>query len=210
MGFIYKITNLINNKIYIGQTIKTVEKRFNQHKNNYIKPYFSQIVLYKAMKKYGIDNFSCEEIEEVENKQLDEREKYWIKYYNSYYDGYNSTIGGRLVELYDWDVEDIIEKYHQLKSARKVAKIIGCDHNTIDRILNANQVIRYSPAQQQSKPLYFKKKNEYYEFETTTEAAQWLIENNITKMKEIRCVRQEITNRIHNKKTYFGYELNYL
>lgn len=90
------------------------------------------------MKKYGIDNFSCEEIEEVENKQLDEREKYWIKYYNSYYDGYNSTIGGRLVELYDWDVEDIIEKYHQLKSARKVAKIIGCDHNTIDRILNAN------------------------------------------------------------------------
>lgn len=210
MGFIYKITNLINNKIYIGQTIKTVEKRFNQHKNNYIKPYFSQIVLYKAMKKYGIDNFSCEEIEEVENKQLDEREKYWIKHYNSYYDGYNSTIGGRLVELYDWDVEDIIEKYHQLKSARKVAKIIGCDHNTIDRILNANQVIRYSPAQQQSKPLYFKKKNEYYEFETTTEAAQWLIENNITKMKEVRCVRQEITNRIRNKKTYFGYELNYL
>ena len=65
VGFIYKITNTINQKCYIGQTIKTLEKRFSQHKNNYTKPYFSQLVLYKAFKKYGIENFVFEEVEEM-------------------------------------------------------------------------------------------------------------------------------------------------
>lgn len=60
MGYIYKITNNLNNKIYIGQTVKTVEKRFQQHKNNSNKSYFSHIVLYKAFNKYGIENFECD------------------------------------------------------------------------------------------------------------------------------------------------------
>ena len=68
MGHIYKIENKINGQIYIGQTIKTVEKRFQQHKNNSNKSYFSQIVLYKAFNKYGIENFECNEIEEVPNE----------------------------------------------------------------------------------------------------------------------------------------------
>lgn len=76
MGYIYKITNNINGKVYIGQTIKTVEKRFRQHINNSNKPYFSQIILYKAMNKYGIENFSVEKIEEIDNSLLNEREKY--------------------------------------------------------------------------------------------------------------------------------------
>ena len=67
MGRIYKITNDINNKIYIGQTIKTLTKRWQQHKCNSTKEYFKQIVLYKAFKKYGIEHFYIEEIEEVEN-----------------------------------------------------------------------------------------------------------------------------------------------
>ena len=146
MGYIYKITNKVDNKIYIGQTVKTAEKRFQQHKNNSNKSYFSQIVLYKAFNKYGIDNFICEQIEEVPNELLDEREKYWIEYYDSYFNGYNSTLGGRATPLYNWDVDDIIEKYLVLKSARKVAEVIGCDHSSIDKILNENNVPRFSPA----------------------------------------------------------------
>ena len=92
--------------------MKSLQKRFAQHKNNSNKEYFSQIVLYKAFNKYGIENFTFEGIEEVPNEQLDEREKYWIKYYNSYLDGYNSTLGGRLVELYDWDIDEIVELYN--------------------------------------------------------------------------------------------------
>ena len=209
MGYIYKITNTLNNKVYIGQTIKTVQKRFTQHKNNSNKEYFSQIVLYKAFNKYGIENFICEEIEEVPNDKLDEREKYWIEYYDSYFNGYNSTLGGRATQLYNWDTDDIIEKYMILKSARAVAKEIGCDHSTIDRILNENGVKRFTPSQQQSKPLYFKKKDEIHHFETTREAAEWLIENGITKMTNPNLVRQEITSRIRNNKKYFGFEVYY-
>lgn len=209
MGYIYKITNTLNDKVYIGQTIKTVQKRFTQHKNNSNKEYFSQIVLYKAFNKYGIENFICEEIEEVPNDKLDEREKYWIEYYDSYFNGYNSTLGGRTTQLYNWDTDDIIEKYMILKSARAVAKEIGCDHSTIDRILNENGVKRFTPSQQQSKPLYFKKKDEIHHFETTREAAEWLIENGITKMTNPNLVRQEITSRIRNNKKYFGFEIYY-
>lgn len=209
MGYIYKITNTLNDKVYIGQTIKTVQKRFTQHKNNSNKEYFSQIVLYKAFNKYGIENFICEEIEEVPNDKLDEREKYWIEYYDSYFNGYNSTLGGRATQLYNWDTDDIIEKYMILKSARAVAKEIGCDHSTIDRILNENGVKRFTPSQQQSKPLYFKKKDEIHHFETTREAAEWLIENGITKMTNPNLVRQEITSRIRNNKKYFGFEVYY-
>ena len=209
MGYIYKITNTLNDKVYIGQTIKTVQKRFTQHKNNSNKEYFSQIVLYKAFNKYGIENFVCEEIEEVPNDKLDEREKYWIEYYDSYFNGYNSTLGGRTTQLYNWDTDDIIEKYMILKSARAVAKEIGCDHSTIDRILNENGVKRFTPSQQQSKPLYFKKKDEIHHFETTREAAEWLIENGITKMTNPNLVRQEITSRIRNNKKYFGFEIYY-
>ena len=209
MGYIYKIKNTLNNKIYIGQTIKTVQKRFTQHKNNSNKEYFSQIVLYKAFNKYGIENFVCEEIEEVTNDKLDERERYWINYYDSYFNGYNSTLGGRATQLYNWDVDDIIEKYLSLKSARAVAKVIGCDHSTIDRILNENNVKRFTASQQLSKPLYFKKNNELYYFETTREAAMWLINNKITKMTNPNLVRQEITSRIRKNKKYFGFEIYY-
>ena len=114
MGYIYKIENKLNGKKYIGQTVKPLEKRFSQHRNNYTKPYFAQLVLYKAFNKYGIDNFSFEEVEEIPNDMLDEREKYWISYYNSYYDGYNSTLGGRATQLYEWDEDEVIEAYHKL------------------------------------------------------------------------------------------------
>lgn len=94
MGFIYKITNKINNKVYIGQTQKTIEERFKahiqkakQHTNRY---------LYDAMNHYGYNNFSIEQIEECPNFLLDEKEKYWIAFYKSNQKqfGYNMTAGG--------------------------------------------------------------------------------------------------------------------
>lgn len=209
MGYIYKITNLVNQKVYIGQTVKTVQKRFTQHKNNSNKEYFSQIVLYKAFNKYGLENFICEEIEEVENDLLDEREKYWIEYYDSYFNGYNSTLGGRATQLYNWDIDDIIEKYLELKSARKVAQMIGCDHSAIDRILNGNGVKRFTLAEQNSKPIYLTKNGEELRFNTTVEAANWLINNNKVRSKNVRCVREYLTNNYLKGKPYYGYNISY-
>lgn len=86
---IYKITNLINNKCYIGYS-KHIELRWKQHK----KIPNIDVAIYQAMRKYGLENFLFEVIEECPKEQLQEREKYWIKYYNSYSTGYNETLGG--------------------------------------------------------------------------------------------------------------------
>ena len=90
----------------------------NKNKNLEIlkKPRSKEYVrLVLAMESLG------KEIEEVENSELDVREKYWINYYDSYNNGYNSTLGGKLVELYNWDIEEKIKLYNQYRSARKVA-----------------------------------------------------------------------------------------
>lgn len=209
MGHIYKITNIINNKVYIGQTVKTVQKRFTQHKNNSNKPYFSQIVLYKAFNKYGIENFICEEIEEVDNSLLDEREKYWIEYYDSYFNGYNSTVGGRAIQLYNWDIDDIIEKYLELKSARKVAEFYKCDHNTIDNILNNNNVHRFTQAEQKARIIIMEKEDIKLIFNNSSEAAQWIMDNGLTKSTEKRIVRQNVTSSINKGHNLYGYKIYY-
>lgn len=72
---IYKITNTINNFCYIGQS-NNIERRFTQHKSPYEQERHSDIPLYKAFKKYGIENFSFEVIEECEEKDLDSKETY--------------------------------------------------------------------------------------------------------------------------------------
>lgn len=87
---IYKITNKINNKSYIGQSV-FIEERWKEHKENAwdkISP------LYEDMRKYGIKNFSFNIIEECDTDLLNEKEKYWISFYNSYLNGYNKTKGG--------------------------------------------------------------------------------------------------------------------
>ena len=90
-----------------------------------------------------------------------------------------------------------------------MAKYFGCDHNTIDRILNINNIPRFTPAQQQSQPVLFEKNNEILRFETTTDAADYLIKNNFSKRKDIKSLRQDIVSRIHTGKTLFGYKIYY-
>lgn len=91
MGFIYKIWNEENDKLYIGQTSVGIKTRWSSHLKNYLT---NNAVIYRAMRKYGAGIFHIEQIEECENSKLDEREKYWIEYYDSYKNGYNSTPGG--------------------------------------------------------------------------------------------------------------------
>lgn len=92
---IYKITNKINGKIYVGQS-NCIQRRFAQHKSPYEQQRFSNKPLYKAFKKYGIQNFSFEVIEQCSQEQLNAREKFWIKTLHSlcHQNGYNITAGG--------------------------------------------------------------------------------------------------------------------
>ena len=96
IGYIYKIINKINSKVYIGQTARTIEVRWQEHiksaKYDYRTDYDTKI--HRAMRKYAIKNFSIEKIEECPIEQLHCREKYWINYYNSVSNGYNISFGG--------------------------------------------------------------------------------------------------------------------
>lgn len=97
---IYYFKNKINNKYYIGQAIN-LKKRLRHHFSNIKSNKYSNIALYKAINKYGIENFELDIIEYVnpslENLKeiLDSLEKDYIKKYNSYVpNGYNLTVGG--------------------------------------------------------------------------------------------------------------------
>lgn len=88
---IYKITNLLNNKHYIGQSIN-IENRFYMHKNFYHKDSYVD----QEINKYGLNNFEFTIIELCEKYELDEKEIYYIQNYNSLYpNGYNLTPGGQ-------------------------------------------------------------------------------------------------------------------
>lgn len=91
MGIIYKLT-FPNNKVYIGQTIKTLNTRFSQHINSVNNG--SKQVIHKAINKYGIENILKEVICNCDRKYLNEFEKYYIWKYNTIENGYNVALGG--------------------------------------------------------------------------------------------------------------------
>lgn len=93
---IYKIENKLNGKVYIGQSIN-IEERWKKHRtiSNNINHECKNYPLYRSIYKNGLDNFDFSIIEECLEDKLNEREIYWIKYYNSYIpNGYNQTLGG--------------------------------------------------------------------------------------------------------------------
>lgn len=131
IGYIYKITNLINNKVYIGQTERTIELRWKQHLNNVDKLSYS---LYSAIKKYGINNFKIEELEQCPIEELDYKEQYWIKKYNSYSNGYNENLGGNGNFKYNYN--EIIQLWNEGCSCKEIINKIGCSSTTLTEILD--------------------------------------------------------------------------
>ena len=101
MGIIYKVTNQENGKIYIGQTIQTLNERKNKH---YYKARQKEYTTHfiNALRKYPEEVFIWEIIDEAETQEaLDEKEKYWIAYYNSVEEGYNTKDGGQTIVVTD-------------------------------------------------------------------------------------------------------------
>jgi group I intron endonuclease len=100
-GKIYVIRNHINEKVYVGATTQSLSKRFGEHKRDYKRDYNYKI--YKAFLEYGIDKFYIELVENYpcENKeQLNAREGYYIRQFDSYNNGYNGQIEGRTIKEY--------------------------------------------------------------------------------------------------------------
>lgn len=135
MGYIYKVSNIVNNKVYIGKTIETINTRWTRHKweaFDVSSPLYN-IHFYRAIRKYGIENFKIEIIEEATNDKLTEREKYWIKQFNSYNDGYNSTLGGEGAIRYE--DEDFLELWDKGYGTQYIADLLGCSVGTAGKRL---------------------------------------------------------------------------
>lgn len=133
-GFIYKITNKVNGKSYIGQTRYTVEFRWRQHQHKVDNTYF-----HNAIHKYGADNFTVETLEECDFEKLNSREIFYIAKFNTFYDGYNSTIGGegRRKIITDSQYDEIKELYLSGFSSYKIAELYSVDKATIIKILQS-------------------------------------------------------------------------
>lgn len=139
MAYIYKITNQVNGKVYIGKTLLTVEKRWQEHKNAINKTQSKNRPLYQAMKKYGINNFIIEQIEECLPEEVNDKEQYYIAFYNSYIgwtnsNGYNATIGGdsRAYCDYPW----VLQLWNEGKIIKEIVEITNYERSTISKILH--------------------------------------------------------------------------
>lgn len=134
---IYKIENLINHHCYIGQSVD-IENRwlheyqdaFNPNAASYNYP------LSRAFRKYSKDQFNFSVIEQCSKEELNQKERYWISYYNSFFNGYNQTLGGDS-SIYT-PKENIIGVIQDLKTTnlyhREIAQKWGVSQETVQGI----------------------------------------------------------------------------
>ena len=172
-GYIYKITNKVNGKVYVGQTICDISKRFREHKHASLT---QDTCLYRAMRKYGVNNFKIEQIDTANSlDDLNNKEIYWIKTLNTKRPyGYNILDGGNGIKGYHHTKETkllIQEKGRGNKNA------LG-KHNVSIEGRN-NMVVAHK-----DKPSTFKNKNH------TEEAKKQM---SLKHSKKVICVETGIT-----------------
>lgn len=137
-GDIYIIVNDINNKVYIGQTREGIEERFKRHCRNYQD---SKGSIDYDITFYGKEHFKIKLIEKVFLKDLDEREKYWINFYNSYKKGYNRTIGGDGGGIYTQEeINKALSLYYQGKPMNIIQNEIGISPSCLFKYIKNNNL----------------------------------------------------------------------
>ena len=173
---IYKITNDINDKIYVGKTTSSIEERFKQHLIDARKSRQEKRPLYNAINLYGAEHFSIELIEECDISLENEREQYWIGYYRGYEDGYIATKGGDGKILYDYQ---LIENYiKQGKTTKEIIALVGCCADVVHKVakqsnssLNTNNILEKNKI---AVAQYDLNGNYIQSFDSYADAARWL------------------------------------
>lgn len=205
-GYIYKITNTINGKVYIGQTKQTIEQRFIQHKSH-ARTGQSNHKLARALRKYGDENFTIELVEVCDYEMLNERERYWINIFNSIENGYNILLGGQDISCY-YPIEneqEIIEYYLQCHNQVETFKHFNISEYKFRQILLKNNVkTDYTNYGKHSRErVRIVELN--LEFESSVECARYFIANNLCQTKKEQCARTRIANAITNKHKVYGF-----
>lgn len=208
---IYKITNQVNGKVYIGQSV-CIERRWNEHKarafnlNNkdYDKPF------YRSIRKYGVGNFNLEVLEECKQEELNEKEMYWIKYYDATNKkrGYNIKLGGDGAgTVYDYD--EIYNLWKPGLKSYEIQSILACDDSIITKALRAHDVsISEALSQSQTNKkkivaLDLKNRQPLKIFDSALEAARFFH----IKETQSESIRKAIKNN-YSSLGYYWEELN--
>lgn len=203
-GHIYVITNLINGKQYVGQTSRSIDVRFEEH----CYDSRSTSSIHKAIVKYGVKNFKIEELEEVKISELNSREQYWIQKLDTFKNGYNQNVGGdrscsnykgilivengfkfdsceylcrELSRVTDWSLRFLADKLREVINTDKTffgyhVKYIDVYSNELTDIVDFENWAKTLNITYQGKCIYCKELDK--NFETTGEAAKFLLENN--------------------------------
>lgn len=213
MAYIYKITNTINNKVYIGKTSYTVEKRFQQHCKDSKKLALKDRPLYRAFNKYGIENFTVETIEEVSEEESSTREIYWINQYGSYGNGYNATLGGEGKRIYNH--QEIINMLKETPYPKIVSSYFNCSADLIYDLAKANGIKLRNSSNDKMRELskkisqYDKMGKHIQNFDAIADAARWCFENGLCS-DSLTGVRGHISEVAKGKrKSAYGYIWKY-
>ena len=178
MAYIYKITNDINQKIYVGKTERTVEERFLEHCRAFKRESCEKRPLYSAMRKYGIEHFHIELIEETDNPE--EREIYWIEKLGSFKNGYNATLGGDGKKYLDYDL--IVDTYKEIKNQKEIAKYFNISEKTVRKILQGRKIQTVAP-KIGNKPVSCLDRDGNFisHFESCGDGARWVASQRVSK-----------------------------
>lgn len=213
MGYIYCITNLINNKKYIGKTLSSITDRFKEHCQDSTRRCEENRPLYRAMNKYGKENFKIELVDTCEENELSNKEIYYISVYNTFKYGYNATKGGEGKILYDH--QRMIDLYKSGLSAEKVAKQIGCHVDTVRNVLKSNNVPinTYISNKVLKSPKRVKQIDEdgklIRTWNSIADAARWISKEGISLLK-LNHIRTTISrSATHKHKLSFGFYWEY-
>lgn len=206
-GYIYKITNKINGKSYVGKTTRTVQERWEEHLREYRRERCENRPLYRAIRKYGADEFTVETLEEVDLEILSERETYWIEYFHTYSNGYNATVGGDGQTLYDYDF--IAQLLREGRKYQEVADVVGCCLGTV-AFVNKKYRIGYVPENhwtERSIPVEQYDLDGHYiqSFNSCGDATRWLFENKYTSSASTSAHTHIMEVARGKRKTAYGF-----
>lgn len=208
LGTIYKITNLINNKVYIGQTKQYYLDRWSQHKSH-AKTGLSNHKLARALRKYGEENFIIEIVEQCSYEELDEKETYWIEYYDSIKNGYNILTGGQKNRLF-YELEnqqDIIDYYYECHNQQKTCEHFNITDYKLRQLLTKNNL----PTDKTNYGKHTKEAIKIVEldkiFESGVDCAKFFIENNLCQTKKLECAKTRISYGINHHTKVYGFTI---
>ena len=203
---IYRIYNLINNKCYIGQSIN-IERRIKQH-----LLYFTneKSILHSAIQKYGVQNFDWEILELCSIEELDEKERYWIKYYDCYGNtGYNATLGGKDGISRVIDYELIKNTYESTGNIEETSKITNYSKTLISQILNDLKIDKQAVKKQIKDEEKSKNKKIIKQIDPTDLSTVDTFNNQKEAVAKMGFSRQSLSRALHNNSLLFGYFWSY-